>query len=415
MKFFGGPILAICGSMILGLVLLLIFYKVRKKIGVSLGSWNFAISILIGGSVMIPIVFLLGEKFLSVSVISGLLTGIFTFVVDKNLENKEKQDTLNYQSKFKFYHECVKNGVTSLDREKDIKRAELIAKDYPASKGVDIKVFFEECKALVEKTAQQKTQNDAAQRLQKLRNEEYAQYSSNLKYANCKENEKTILYLTNELNRLINGYKQDSTFGQRASETLLEREKNWASRGGAASAIAGPVAGLAVAVETQVENAKIRERNQAMSGAIAQMEMVSALRAGEKEKTIENQRKIIATEKLKLTQKLSEDVATKYLNVAVEQVEISETRAFRIKTTAEMVKPLIIFDDVPARVDGAFTCILSQEGRVVGEAKMVLPLYGLYPEKRKQAKISGICLNEIDAGKPYSVEVVMDNIWGVEN
>ena len=415
MKFLGSPIPVICVSIILGLILLLVFYKIRKKIGVSLGVWNFSIALIIGGSVTIPIIFILGEKFLSISVILGLLIGIFTFIIDKKLEKIEKQDILNYKSKFKFYYDCVNNGVTSLEKEKDIKRAELIAKNYPVAKGVDIKVFFEECKTLVERTAKQKILNDAAQRMQQLRDEERAEYNSRLKYANCKENEKTILILMDELNGLLNGYRQHSTFEKRASENLLVKEKDWASRGGAASAIAGPAAGLAVAIETQAQNAKIREHNAAMSGAIAQMQMVSDLHASAKEKAIEEQRKIIAAEKLKLTQKLSDNVVKKHLNVTVEQVEISETKAFRIQTTVEMIKPLIIFDDVPARIDGSFTCVLSQAGKVVGETKMVLPLYGLYPEKNSRVKLLGICLNEISFDTPYSVDVVMDNIWGVEN
>ena len=71
----------------LGLILLLLFYAIRRKIGFSLGVWNYSIAMLIAGFVIVPNVFILGEKFLSFSVVLGLLFGILTFVVDKNLEN----------------------------------------------------------------------------------------------------------------------------------------------------------------------------------------------------------------------------------------------------------------------------------------------------------------------------------------
>lgn len=402
-------------SVVLGLILLLLFYAIRRKIGFSLGVWNYSIAMLIAGFVIVPNVFILGEKFLSFSVVLGLLFAILTFVVDKNLEKKEKLKTQYLKSKFQFYYACVKNGVTSLDKEKDIKRAELIAKDYPVAYGLDIKEFFEECKALVENAENLKKENTANQELQALRNKEQAEYNSRMRYANCKGNEKTILNLTQELDQLINGYRQDSSFGKRASEHLLEREKDWAVRGGMASAIAGPVAGLAVAIDTQEKNAAIRERNNAKSAAITQMQMFSNSRAREKEELIKKTRERIATEKLKLTQELSDEIAREYLDITVDQVEFSKTGAFRINAIAKMIKPLIIFEDVHARIDGSLTCVLSQEGKIVGEAKMVLPLYGLSPEKVSQIKLTGICLSGVSEDKPYSAEFVFDNIWGIEN
>jgi hypothetical protein len=85
-KFINNPLLIICASMLLSSILLLLFYKIRKKIGVSLGGvLNFTIALIIGGAVMIPVIFILGENYLTISIVLGLLFVFLTFVLDKNL------------------------------------------------------------------------------------------------------------------------------------------------------------------------------------------------------------------------------------------------------------------------------------------------------------------------------------------
>lgn len=315
-----------------------------------------------------------------------------------------------------FYEKCVANGVHDLNSEKNRKRAELIAKDLGCTNIGDLNAFFEKGKQLSLQNQSEVQQKKFYAHLEELAQKEKEDHAKLTQYANCTGNQKTIQILTSELNALTSRYDTLSNFSEKASSVMLEREKDWATAGGIASGIAGGAAGLATALNVQAENAEIRARNDRNRAMIAQAQMhlnqsgqVQAV-AGQ----ISAKRNLLDQEKLKLVADLPEDTILRHLRISQTTVTISDTGAFRVKATVGMPDTLIIFEDLSARIDGTIICTISQNGKAVGEAEMVLPLFGVHPSK-KSVQVEGICLNGAVPNVPCSVSFSGRKLYAIEN
>ena len=414
----GSPMLIMLlfnGSKIFCVLLLLLFYRFIKKIGVSIGPWIWSISLFVGLLAGAPYLFLNGEHGVIPGCIYIIVFAVATIIIQKLALNSVKKTDDKQRDQINFYKKCISNGIKSLDSEKSIARAQVIAKEFKSANGVDVNKYFTESEELVKKLNEQHNLEQKNSELASKKSEEAKEYLMLSCYHQCIENEKTIQILEKRLQETVNEKNRRESFQRRASSVMLDKEKDWASLGGAASAIGGPIAGAAVALDVQAKNAEIRARNAQTSANLSQFQMQLNKSADAMSGSIDSLRQRIADEKIKLTKKLTKDEVLKCLDITVDSVEISETGAFRVKTLVKLKKPMIIFDDVSARIDGSFTCILSQNGNAVGEAKLVLPLYGMYPTTRESIEVKGICLKGAIPGEPYTIAVVLDNIWAVEN
>jgi len=93
-------------------------------------------------------------------------------------------------------------------------------------------------------------------------------------YDSGKELEKYLSYHGKEkevmlTGKMLNYYKQQEEYICSGRAIPLQKEKDWAIMGGIASAIAGGVAGIAVASDIQRKNAEIRAQNAAVSASYA--------------------------------------------------------------------------------------------------------------------------------------------------
>ena len=316
-----------------------------------------------------------------------------------------------------FYEKCVENGIHDLDSEKNRKRAELIARELGCDESGDLQKLFEKGRelSLQAKAETERKVNNA--RIAQLAEQEKQAYAELTKYANCIGNEKTIRILSEEISALRSRYETLSNFGEKASSVLLEREKDWATAGGIASGIAGGAAGVATALNVQAENAEIRARNAQKTEMItnAQMYLDSSGKISNLSNQIANKQRILDKEKLKLVADIPAETIIQHLQFKKTSVEVSETGAFRVKTRISMKEPLIIYEDLSARIDGTLVCTVSQNGQAVGTAELVLPLYGVHPSNDSPIYVEGICLRGAIPNVPCTYSFSGQRLYAIEN
>ena len=352
-----------------------------------------------------------------IAALAGCVTALVIMFIGKLRDDEKSEKQKDTNKKIKFYKKCVGQGIKSLDSEKNIERAKLIAKNDGHYYGTDIKAFFNECKNLAEQAEIEARKNEEKSRALKLSIKDHDDLRRFTEYADCIENQKTVKYLKKHLQNLINKKDQMESFGRRASAAFTEKEKDWATHGGIASGIAGTAAGVATALNVQAENAQIRERNAGIQNSINQIQngLYASGSISRVSDSIDSVRAQIESEKMKLSKKLSEDIVKEHLSLGESKVTVSETGAFRVELPVEITKDLIIFDDISARIDGKIICRFSQKDKVVGEAVMVFPVFGIHYKKNKRAVLQGICIEGIDQNVEYSISYDLSNLWGVED
>ena len=359
------------------------------------------------------------------SVFLGMLCGFgvfLAFMIIKSLillpgKKKKEREENERNRRIIFYERCIANGVSSFESEKDKQRAATIAQNNNCGEIKNYVVFFEEGKKLyLEKkaVADQKITNE---RLAKLRKEEEEESKKLSKYAYYKGNDKTVSILSEKAQSLRSAKSFAENFGSQASSVLLEKEKDWATAGGIASGIAGTAAGVATALDVQAKNAEIRARNEQKKQMISDANMYIH-QSGAINKLSGNLSSVeyeLTEAKEKLIKQLPDEKILDYMNISDTKITISETGAFRVSVNVSMSKKLIIFDDVDAHIDGTLVCVLSQNGKPVGEAPLVLPFDGIYYSAEQKINLNGICLSGADKNLDYTVAFSGKHLYAIEN
>ena len=101
----------------------------------------------------------------------------------------------------------------------------------------------------------------------------------------------------------------------------------------------------------------------------------------------------------------------KKLKIGRLTVEVSETGAFTVKVSVSLPFDPRIYDSVPAIVDGTVSADFYQSDKKVGSALLVLPCNGV---DRQAVEVEGICLEGVDASKPYRIEFSPYKLWAIE-
>ena len=352
-----------------------------------------------------------------ISIFYGVIVGFVFAFLHWLFTAPAKRAEAGRQLNIAFYKKCVDNGIYALDSEKNRLRAELIAKDLNCGYIHDIQSYFEHGRKLGQEADKETQRQQLSQRLEKLAEEEKTEYDQLTEYAGCVGNEKTIRILTRQLDELRKQHNALKNFSSNAASLLMEKEQNWAVAGGIASGIAGGAAGVATALDIQAKNADTRARNAQNAALIvnAQTELYKSGAVSKAAANLTAAEKTLSKEKLKLVAKIPGSDLIEYLNISDEEVSVSETGAFRVSASVSMTKPLIIFDDLPARIDGSLVAVVSQNGRTIGEAEMVFPLYGVFHDPSQKKTLKGISLKGASVGVPCTVSFSGKNLYAVEN
>ncbi|MBR4081252.1 MAG: hypothetical protein IKK21_05665 [Clostridia bacterium] len=346
---------------------------------------------------------MLGWDELRIAAFLCIIPTAFTlkYFASENTERITKQ-------KRAFYEECVKENVFAIQTPRETQKAQLIAEKMGFGKQSDIAAFFEECRRLCDQHATQQ-QDDA---LADKRKEERAKHLRLTKYAEYSGRDKRINMLADEVQDAMAEYAE----AQRTTEAMRnlgqQKELSWGLHGGIAHGIAGAGAGLAAAADVQARNAQIRASNEAARQATQPLVHSALMHEGDiavKERRLKESLDAAQT-------KLVEDAPLQdVMNLIAFQnthTSVSETGAITVETTASLKKPLHIFDDVSAVVDGTVVAEILDGDRRVGEAKVQLPTMGLAHHTKQN--LTGMCLSGGKPGKTYTVRFKPYKLWKME-
>lgn len=309
-----------------------------------------------------------------------------------------------------FYDECIKNGIESLDSGKEIQKAILIARKMEFFCD-DVLVLFAESKQCREAVDRW----EAEDALEKEKTEEEKKQILLTRYADYTGRSKRIAMLSDERQR----YLKEAETLDAGGDALLhatqfkEREGSWAVAGGLASAIGGPGAGVAAALDSQArtvqENARIRAQNERNRELFSPAMLTSWSGASWKRSMAEDLTKKIEEAETKLVADDSVETCFQRLQFSDTKVEVSQTGTCTV-TTIVRAKPFKIFGDVPAVVDGTIVANIYDGDKVIGTAQMVLPTYGTEMEE----KLKGMALFCGKAEAHYRVKFAPKNLWAME-
>lgn len=344
--------------------------------------------------------------FYSVGVIIFVI-GIIIAKKKKKIADAEAVVRKGKQDKIAFYRECIREGISGCSTEKDIQKANLIAKKLglPTS---NVSALFSEGKSLVE------AENQAARtaELNKKKEEEKKEYAAMNKYANYTGRNKRIAILEDIRQEALRNEQLMANGFSAVVSASQQKEKNWAIAGGIAEGIAGPGAGIATALDVQMQNAEIRAQNQRNLSAAKPLLLANMEAEHRYRNTAEGCLKEIERTKTKLLGK--EDAATclKKLSFKNTRIEVTETGTCIVSTEVEACETVIIYDDVMAVIDGTIAANIYDGNKLIGVAPIVLPKYGV--DGSRKVNVKGMSLFCGQKDKKYSVRFTAVNLWTME-
>ena len=307
--------------------------------------------------------------------------------------------------KIAFYNECIAVGITGCNSEKEVQRATLIAQKHNL-KFADITVLYAEAKRLAETDMQNKQLAEE----EAVRNHERSLCKEYTRYAELRGREKRIAMLTDEQKGALETAKRISAGMDAAIGATQQKEHDWATHGGIASGIAGPVAGAVVALDVQAKNARIREQNKANVRAMAPVVLESMKESGYYRKKAKELEAEIESAKTKLVADLDTAACFDMLTFYDEQVSVSATGTCTVTARTKLKAPLKIFEDVDAVIDGTILARIYEGDTLIETATMVIPVHGV----ASGAYLKGMCLFCCEAEKEYTVKFTAGDLWAME-
>ena len=345
---------------------------------------------------------------------------------EKEQERKEQAEQIAHRENLlHFYQMCKKAGIAAIQTKKDLQNATQIASTMQLG-DIDVKAFFLEASALVQKEREEKNEKARLKReiereagLEALRTEERQKCAELEKFSDCSGREKRLAMLRNQ----YEGAKKNAYEMSKASSVLTmplvsTRDADWAIHGGIANGLAGPGAGAATAMNIQRQNAENRARADAINSAYVS----SLVRSGvlDKASNAEKQYKSEAKKLLALIQDAetalvaedSPDVCFNRLRFDEATVTVSKTGTCNVMTNAYLKNDFTIFNNIKATVDGTILAEICDGGNVIGCAKLVLPVWGT--RKDAIAYLEGMALFCGQPDKKYTVRLKAGNLWAIE-
>lgn len=301
-----------------------------------------------------------------------------------------------------FYNECNKLNLylTNNSLQADIERAKLVAMqnglNIPANKVVETYLLGE---SEIARTAL----NEYYENL-------FTQAKEAERYTSYHGRDKDILVAQG----MVDFYNAKWEYLALGKALPVQKEHDWALMGGIASGLAGGAAGVAVASDLQMKNAAIRAYNDQLRKDYAKVILPSLTEVLEIKNVWE---KKLEKAKLALVDDSSQEKLFQSISFSEVKAQILDNCS--VVVTAEATIPYVkIFETVTAQIDGTLTAVVSQNGKVIGEALMVIPQEG--QEKDVNGTIYtkyllvGACSDK--AEKDVACEIVIQprDLWAIE-
>jgi len=336
-----------------------------------------------------------------------ILIIIFAIVMAKEKENSNKEKINKKDSKIKFYRECVHEGISSFDTEKNMQKAGLIAQKYKLEFS-SIEQLYLESKELNDKACEiekaainQKKQSEETNELRKL--ERYSEYYGR---------DKRVAMLTEKYAEASRAVGSGGGVTNMLISSTTQKEMDWAVHGGIASGIAGPAAGVATAMDIQQKNAQIRQQNKENREKLAPVIATAMMVEKEMERDAKRLEYALDAAKTKLVSNMSADECLSRIDFSDTTFEVAETGSITVTANAKLKTDFCIFDDVEAVIDGTVIAQIYDGNSLIGEAKMVLPVYGL--KSNSYSPLKGMSLSCGVKGKPYLIFFKPYKLWAME-
>lgn len=340
-----------------------------------------------------------------------------------------------------FYGQCLKANAINLDNEYSVSKAKdiamrLIKRELPS-------ISIDSCSAYLNVEKMNAFLKEG-QILHKAVRDEHIRKLKNPKNAIPTKQEKTFIARSIELKELTGNSKREKMLcdlisdygakitaireGEEAMKTLgmiyldqQQKESSWSIMGGIADGIAGPAAGLAVAMNTIANNAKIREYNASMrqtsmgilSGAAQLSDDRSVL---EKERSKLMKLRSEAKKKISLSNPSAKVI---WANININDISVKREKSgvLAVAANIEFKKPLTVNapENVHLVVDGTLIGTVFHEDTEVGTVHLPLPLYGIPVNNTSVITLDGMCSRFVEHSGNYSVKFEdTQNLWVME-
>lgn len=354
-----------------------------------------------------------------------MLVGLKSAIDLKQMEKgwaEAKKSKEHRQQLLNFHQMCQKVGINAIQTEKDLQKATQIASTMQLG-DIDVKSFFLEAATLAwqeNQAAEREKQQERELALNKIRADERAKCEEIEKYAGYSGREKHLAMLRDQYEKAKKGAYLMSQAPSVLTTPLVStpRDADWAIHGGIASGLAGPGAGLATAMNIQRQNAENRARADAINSAYVSSLVCSgalekAVQAEEEyEDEAENLQAQIEEAETALIAEDSPQKCFERLHFDEVRVMVSKTGTCSVMVSAYLKNNFTIFNNVNATVDGTVLAEICDGSRVIGCARLVLPVWGT--SEIIAAKLEGMALFCGHYGRDYTVRFKAGNLWAME-
>lgn len=331
-------------------------------------------------------------------------------------EEKEKKEEDQYHRSVRtgadkyveqFYRDCSADGITDANRASDIEKMLLFAQRIGIEGSrQELISAFQKGQKIAENTA-------AEQKMAKLRGEENQILKDNTQYISYYGREKRIqickdcIRLCDEVIEQCERQDKQITKGGNA---LYQNKGDWAVAGGIASGLAGPVAGLAAALNVQQNNLAIDASNKAVASMMFAMggQVFKTKNAAKEKKEFWEKR--LAKAQQSLVEDLPVDDLYNALNIELVKKERSETGAARIQARVSQRKPIKVFKDVDAVVDGSLSVEVRKKKEVLGKGTITFP----YEGAGRSFIVDVVCKGTIPDPDQFTIRFKPNKLWAIE-
>ena len=328
------------------------------------------------------------------------------YIISSKAENQMFMGGTNIE---RFYIECVLAECDDFSLSENKTKAEGFASKYGLNKNSGVENLFKQG----EKAHCEFFRLNEEDRIKKAKEEENEQAQNSNMFVNFSGHEKRKAMLNAELREAKERYKSLELQRHYLNQQTIEKERNWASWGGAVEGLTGSTAlGLASAVDIEMDNERIRNQNMARMKAAMPIYLRQGASMGEVSRRINEIEKEIADLPKKV---ISEENASNIFKELIlenrECVRSNDSGRFYVSVDISDSKERFIYNSISAVVDGCLTAHVFDGDKEVARADMSLPIYGITNNK---VKIFGITPETNCPNKDYSLKFTYKNLWEIE-
>ena len=355
------------------------------------------------------------------TILLGLNVG--KIITNESLELLKRLGAENFFKAYLFYNTLRKVGIADLSTDYSAKKAEIVAKqsNIPTT---DIETFWLYGEKIVSAA-------DGKQKEENIRHARQSVEQENAvinRYSELKAHNKTLAMIKDIVNSLYQTAGESTRTANRFIDNM-PKKVDWAIVGGLTSGVAGSLAGVAAAIDTQRKNAEI-ERTQ------VDMAIASAYLNADADRLKNIAKRLEATMReveIKVVEE-NNDKFFPYIRFGNPRVNIYDNGSFSISVDVSQLPGAKVYEERDAYVDGIVAAKMYQGGNLVGQAFVTLPLCGAdthaeildVDDRRSIPKENpmfhfmnrtahGLCTEEKAARNvPYQIEFEPYHVWGIE-